>query len=388
MRLSDRELLLVAMASLLTWAATHDVSTTAHRIIGRAAARQSLDEVAEHHLGAAVDGALGSGSHRRIATDLYTLGRLHRKNGDLAASERQLRRALELFAGDPVAHTEMRARILLGLVEVSHAAGLPAQARADAEALVALTEHAFGSEDLRVANALEALARVHGRAESLELAERAWRRALSIREAALGGGDPAVGATMVGLGQLLRTRGRLEPAELYLERGIHILEQPEDPGILAWWRAVGPFFDAPSSHVLNAQNELALTYRDQGRLLEADETFRRALEIASQSGSPTERASILSNASMVLLRLGRLEEAVRYSEDALSIAETAVLSPKLRASLHGNMANAYAAHQRRGAARDHLEAAAALVGSLPRQGDPLARATLANISNVSGLEAF
>lgn len=382
MRLSDRELLLVMAASLLTFLFSQDVSTQAHRMVARAAAWQGRPEIAEHHLRAALREAKRGSHVRARADDHYELARLYRRSGRLSESERELRRGLVSLGDDALAHTETRRRILLELVEMSQKAGLVRRAQRDAKALLAATEDAYGPGHLAVADVLETVAIVHAEAGRLDLAEEARRRSLSIREDALGRQDYAVGASMSALGGLLRARGRLKQAELYLEQSLAILEASGDPESPAWTRlTVAMHLAEPSRrHLLSPLNELGVLYRDQGRLGRAEATLSTALELAGPTGFATERSAILSNLSGVLRRRGSLEAAERRSLEALDIAEAAGLSHTHRAAVHRAVAAVYASQERYREARQHLERAARLAGTELLDGHPMLRATYANLS--------
>ena len=102
-------------------------------------------------------------------------------------------------------------------------------------------------------------------------AEPLYKRALAIREKALGPDHPDVGTSLNNLAELYRAQGRYAEAEPLYKRALAIRE-----------KALGP--DHPD--VGTALNNLAELYRAQGRYAEAEPLFKRALAIREKALGP------------------------------------------------------------------------------------------------------
>ena len=102
-------------------------------------------------------------------------------------------------------------------------------------------------------------------------AEPLYKRALAIREKALGPDHPDVGTALNNLAALYRAQGRYAEAEPLYKRALAIRE-----------KALGP--DHPD--VGTSLNNLAALYRAQGRYAEAEPLYKRALAIREKALGP------------------------------------------------------------------------------------------------------
>ena len=170
------------------------------------------------------------------------------------------------------------------------------------------------SEALRIPEATRLLTRagyyLYLRARYAE-AEPLSRRALAIREAALGLDHPDTAASLNNLALLLCDQGRYGEAEPLLRRALAIREA-----------ALGP--DHP--HTAWSLGSLAELLRDQGRLGEAEPVRRRALAISEAALGPDhpDTARSIGNLAELLRDQGRLEEAEPLYRQALAIHEAAL----------------------------------------------------------------
>ncbi len=338
MRLSDRELLLVLATCVLTLLFARDAPIRAHRLIAQVAAKGGALETAEQHRRVSIELAERATAVRERAHDHAALAHLHRRAGRFAEADRELRRALVLLGPEERTHPEARLRIRSELIGLSLASGMIRRAERDAAALLQFTERAFGNDSLAVAQALETVTAVAVEGGSLDRAEEAARRALTIREAAHGPEDPAVARMTTALGAILRADGRAEQAALYLERSVAVLRRSQDPESPAW-RRVGAALgvSAPSTrHLLPSLNELALAYRDTGRLDRAEDTLRSALDAAGPQAPTGERCAILVQLADVLRRRNPLDPSEQQAREALAVAAAGDPCPVLSAALqHG-----------------------------------------------------
>ena len=139
-------------------------------------------------------------------------------------------------------------------------------------------------------------------------AEPLYRRALTIREKALGPEHPDVAQPLNNLALLYYATGRKEEAEpLYQAR-------PRDQG-----EGLGP--DHPD--VAQSLNNLALLYYATGRKEEAEPLFKRAIAIGEKMLGPEhpDLATWLNNLAALYYATGRKEEAEPLLKRALTILE-------------------------------------------------------------------
>jgi tetratricopeptide (TPR) repeat protein len=111
-------------------------------------------------------------------------------------------------------------------------------------------------------------------------AEPLHRRALAIREKALGPEHPNVAASLNNLAELHQTQGRYAEAEPLFRRSLVIRE-----------KALG----AEHLDLATSLNNLALLYRAQGRYAEAEPLYRRAYRILLNAGEPRLAWTIQGN---------------------------------------------------------------------------------------------
>ena len=126
-------------------------------------------------------------------------------------------------------------------------------------------------------------------------AEGLYKRALAIREKALGANHPDVGQTLNNLALVYRAQGKYSEAEGLYKRALAIRE-----------KALG----ANHPDVGQTLNNLASVYRDQGKYAEAEGLFKRALAIREQALGPShpDVAATRHDLAAVASGQGRTEE--------------------------------------------------------------------------------
>ncbi len=102
-------------------------------------------------------------------------------------------------------------------------------------------------------------------------AEGLHKRALAIREKALGGGHPDVAATLNNLAILYGDQAKYADAEGLYKRALAIREKALGGG---------------HPDVAQSLNNLAVVYADQGKYADAEGLYKRALEIISAQTTP------------------------------------------------------------------------------------------------------
>ena len=183
-----------------------------------------------------------------------------------------------------------------------------------------LTPHLIASCETETADAAESEQRAdlldragsyfHGRA-AYSAAEPLLRRALAIREKALGPEHPDTATSLNNLALLLRDQGDLAAARPLFERALAIRE-----------KALGP--EHPDT--ATSLNNLAWLLQDQGDLAAARPLFERALAICEKALGPEhpDTAMSLDNLAWLLQEQGDLAAARPLYERALAIREKAL----------------------------------------------------------------
>lgn len=142
-------------------------------------------------------------------------------------------------------------------------------------------------------------------------AEPLYKRALAIREKALGDDHPDVANSLNGLAMLYLNQGKYAEAELLLKRALTIRE-----------KALGP----DHSDVATSLNNLALLYHNQGKYAEAEPLYKRALTISEKALglNHPDMATDFNNLAGLYLNQGKYADAEPLYKRALAIDEKAL----------------------------------------------------------------
>ena len=197
---------------------------------------------------------------------------------------------------------------------ISQAAAQPAPAAQERaqqlQAKVAELEKSAEPNDPALATALNELAIFHFQQGDFAAAEPLFRRALAIRETALGPDHPHTAQALNNLSQVLQERGNYPAAQPLLERALALYEKvrgPEHP------------------EVATALNNLASLHRVTGNYARAEPLYLRALAInekAAGADHPTV-AVVLNNLALMFQQQGSLDKARPLLERSLAIREKA-----------------------------------------------------------------
>ncbi|MCH9020758.1 MAG: CHAT domain-containing protein, partial [Proteobacteria bacterium] len=157
-----------------------------------------------------------------------------------------------------------------------------------------------------VAGSLNNLAELYRAQGRYEAAEPLYKRALAVREKALGPDHPDVATSLNNLAGLYRLQGRYEAAEPLYMRSLAIKE-----------KALGP----DHAGVAASLNNLALLYENQGRYEAAEPLYKRALAIRQKALGPDHPsvATTLNNLGLLYKSQGRYEAALGYIRRASAI---------------------------------------------------------------------
>ena len=174
-----------------------------------------------------------------------------------------------------------------------------------------IREQALGTEHHLVATPLNWLAELYREQGKYEQAEPLYQRALHIWEQTLGPEHDLVASPLNGLAIIYNEQGKYEQAEPLYWRAIHILEQ-----------ALGP--DNPK--VAWPLTNLAILYKDQSKYEQAEPLHQRALSIREQALGPEhpDVAYSLTNLATLYQEQGKYELAELLLQRALHIREQAL----------------------------------------------------------------
>ena len=159
------------------------------------------------------------------------------------------------------------------------------------EGKVADLEKSGGSNEPALATALNELAIFHFQQGDFAAAEPVFRRALTIREAALGPEHPQTAQVLNNLALVLQERGNYPAAQPLLERALALNEKARGP-------------DHPE--VATALNNLAALHRLTGNYARAEPLYLRALAINEKINGPDHPsvAIVLNNLGLMYQQQG------------------------------------------------------------------------------------
>ena len=280
------------------------------------------------------------------------------QGGGAAADELSVARVLESAATmvderegySPLA----RAAIQQTLGKMHQQLGRYAQARALFEKALATREKLLGPRDPETAAAMANLANAAAQSGDAEQAETLLRRALAIQSELADGADEAH-ELQAQLARLLVDQGRDAEAEPLLDA---VIGAGHEAGQEAYY-------------VAYALNGLAKVRQRQGRLAEAEQLHKNALNIFNRIGGPDDVGVLIleNDLAMLYMQQGRLQEASPLLEKLL-VAVRELLGPRHTGTL---------------AVMNNLASARYLAGNLP-DAESLWKSTLAGLQAERGAD--
>ncbi len=218
---------------------------------------------------------------------------------------------------------------------------------------LAIRENALGPDHPNVAISLNDLAVLYDTQGKFTEAEPLHKRALAIKEKALGPDHPNVATSLNNLAGLYYTQGKFHEAEPLYQRALAIDE-----------KAYGP----NHPEVATDLNNLAMLYKTQGKFHEAEPLYKGALAIWEKTLGPDHPnvATSLNNLAVLYDTQGKFHEAEPLYKRSLAIKEKALGPdhPNVATSLE-NLAGLYRATKRDKEA-ETLERRAARIRAIKR----------------------
>lgn len=190
---------------------------------------------------------------------------------------------------------EVRATLMATMGKVYLGLGLPGAAKPILEKSLAIRRQRFGDQAAETAEGLMLLGEAEYGAANYPLAAQYFQNALDVRTKAFGSDDFRVAEALEGLARIRWRRGDYAGAAAAAERGIAI------------YRAVGDHEDDLAAIL----SRLATIRFSTGRFAEADSLFRQALERTKAAHGPEDRrvAQMMNNLGIALTAEKKFDEA-------------------------------------------------------------------------------
>ena len=249
------------------------------------------------------------------------VGAYHHVTGDYSGSRRLLLQSLQLRKRLANCEQSDTAPTYTYLAELALSLGQYARAEVLATAALVHRRAEVPPLDLRIADSMNLLGRVHTERGRYAPAETLVRDALELHVRALGEWHPRVAETLSQLAEIAFMRGRYRDTEVLLARAGPILSGrgAGAPSLQMREAALGP--DHPKlAYSLQSLSEILLA---QGRVLEAEPIARRGLAIRDRihgERHPTVSIS-LEILARIRERMGDIAEAEALYRRALVILE-------------------------------------------------------------------
>lgn len=248
---------------------------------------------------------LAGEQHLSTASAYNALGKLNVSLKYFRTANEYFTKCLQIYRevlGDQHPDT---ARILDNIAAFNEAYTTVGRARQIRLQSLHIVERSVGEMTLRTADALEKVAICYIAMKDYVLAQRYLVRAQAIRRELLGEDHPRT-AAIVAL-----------QAHLYLASGEPAIAEPLYKQALA---VVDKTPLAEQGELIRVREELAILYRDTGRLEEAEAEFRKELEVRSKQASPDDfwLAGLKTGLAQTLLLRGKHQEASQLVKETLS----------------------------------------------------------------------
>lgn len=223
----------------------------------------------------------------------------------LAKGESKLRESLEDLAPLLVSHRKYE------------------EAQRAADRLCRLYEKDLGSNHLRVGTCLLSLGQAYAYGQRLFEAERALLRAQWIINRKAEVQDPLRALVKGSLAFVHAEQGRYAEAEALYRSAIELAETPRvETKVFADGTMQRLRYTPPYEMIGGLRNDLGLLYTKQGKLAEAEESFKRSQRVFGTAGKESSGVALaLSNLGNVYLKQKRFAEAEEALGRSLALRE-------------------------------------------------------------------
>jgi len=249
----------------------------------------------------------GGPGDQSLVAPLSALGGMLVIRQRFAEAESLLKRSIALREKNPAPEDAEYARTLRHLASAYLAQGRYADAEPAFKRVIAMNERIAGADSPDVGRALSNLGIVYYQLQRYDEAEQCYVRAEAILSKALGADHPNVSAININLGETAWRRRNFADAEMHLHRALDILHR----------KGVDPLFPG----IATAEYDLGNVVRDAGRLAEAEQHYRKALQIRETAfghDAPVV-AEVLTDYAKLLRQRGKAAEAAQMEARAAAI---------------------------------------------------------------------
>jgi tetratricopeptide (TPR) repeat protein len=273
------------------------------------------------------------------------------KGKDTLEAERQFALAVDEAERLPKGESRLRDSLKdLAPLLVSHRKYDRAQAAY--ERLCALYAQELGSNDLKVGYCLVGLGQAYAYGQRPSAAEQALLRARKILETKLGSLHPNMVFVQSGLANLYVQTGRYNEAEALYKSAIQIADSPRVETDFRGDGLMQTHYRPQYELAAALMNDLALLYRAQSRVADAEATLERALKTYEDA-----KGSQSSGAAMVLHNLGILYLRQKdFARAEVSLTRALAIREKTFGSRHPAVADTLDALGEATELRDHEKA--------------------------------
>jgi tetratricopeptide (TPR) repeat protein/DNA-binding XRE family transcriptional regulator len=246
--------------------------------------------------------------HLRVTSMLNGLATLRARQGQHAEAKLLFQRVLQIreqILGP--AHSEV-ALSLFNLATLCTEQGQYTEAEPLFQRALQIQERLLGSTHFKIAHALSNLAHLYIRQGHATKAVEALERALDIWKKTLGLNHPQVRSTATMYVRALRFCGRYDEAKNLEAQLLPSSFQEEEQNLLQVLHLRERAFGSDRPEVAASLNSLAAIYLEQGRLSEAEQFCRRALDIYEQTNHPFASATRVLLATITISRISLAKE--------------------------------------------------------------------------------
>jgi tetratricopeptide (TPR) repeat protein len=236
---------------------------------------------------------------------LSSLGAVYYFKNQFAKAEPLLVQALDYLSGN-MNHWEDLSNALYNLAALYRAQARYADAEHLYERALRMIEDLNGGADPSLLPVLNGLAALYQEKGDYQNARREIDRAITISNRHSDTILPDAAASFALLGIILEAQADLEEAESWLSRSLRLRQQ---------------LFGLKAAVTADTQVELALVYRREGRLSEAEDLYRRAIATYRDEPAAKYLPVALHNLGQVLIEQQNTKEADRLLREAIAIWE-------------------------------------------------------------------
>lgn len=276
-----------------------EVASSVHQTLGVAYTNLGALDPAREQLDFALElrNSLFERDSLEVAETRHALAELLQSTGEIEQAAEHCREALHIRRAAGAGAMPALAESLTLLAALLREQGQYTPAEQAARESLAVLDQAAPADTALRARCLNTLASIRRAVNALDEAETLYREALELRRAQFDGAHPDVATSLSNLAGVLHERGDSAAAEALYREALEMARA-----------ALG---DENPAYTVRILSGLANVQAANGRPDAAEQTYREALGLidAAPSAAGSDRAGVLNNLGLLLLREQRPEEA-------------------------------------------------------------------------------